>query len=267
MNLKKVLMPLLFMCIVSLILSACSNKRDFEYITDVIGYENIGMNADKIDVEFKNDSQEEFLFTIDDKLIVDEIVEIVLTTKLINRGNESIDFDKEIYIKIWTSEKAYRLNVCGIIFNKELYAFTTRDLENKVMSIIKEQNGFDITVSTQYESVNTWQKDKNYPNTRVIQSYEDYNIYRQFNKAVSINYEENFFKNYFLVLIELETTNGAQSYFVSKVILKNRQLIIYINQEYVPDVGGATVMGEYIAFVEIRKTISMSDKNIIVNLN
>lgn len=132
----------------------------------------------------------------------------------------------------------------------------------------ENDNNSYLHFATKSEAACFWQENKNYPNVNVIRSYDDFILYRQGNEFVSTEYEADFFNDCFLIVVELETTNSAQSYCIDKVIYENEQFIVYINNQNAPnDSGGSTVMGEYLVFIEISNTIYVLDSNITIENN
>lgn len=129
-----------------------------------------------------------------------------------------------------------------------------------------KDNGIGFTA--QYDSNCCWEQDKSYPELTVIRTYEDFISYRNENSLNSVEYQTDYFDGNFVVVIELATSNGAQSYIVNKAVLDDGQLTVHYAYKDPPqDVSGAAVMGEYFLFAGFSNDIAVSDDAVKITNN
>lgn len=126
-----------------LLFSSVGCSDEISSITDVEWYSDMRKQTDKIDVDFDNDTQEIFKFSITDEEEIGEIMEIIFSDTLLDLGKQLKPPGNNTYITIYQGEKAYILSVLYIEVGDKLYAFSTRALSNKIYALASAQGAFD----------------------------------------------------------------------------------------------------------------------------
>ncbi len=151
MKAKKLLIPLL-LCIALFAMVGCSNK--VEHITDITGYENMQPGGDKIEVNFENGKQYGFIFTIEDKTDIDEIVNMVLNTRLTNLGKNSPDVPGDnTHFTVYQCDNVYKIALSGVRSKDYRYAFSNDDLREKIRDVAVAKGAFDREVGVIYKVI------------------------------------------------------------------------------------------------------------------
>lgn len=148
---KKLLIPLLLLCIMLFTIAGCSDANSIEYITDLERFSDMQQTADSIDVKFDNHTGKPFKFTIEDENDIAEIMNIVLSDKLKNLGKELPPGDNT-FITIHQEEKAYSLSV-RINDEKDTYYAFSDKLQNKIIDLAIARGAYDTQVGVIYKVI------------------------------------------------------------------------------------------------------------------
>ncbi|MBQ7913856.1 MAG: hypothetical protein IJ308_09025, partial [Clostridia bacterium] len=106
-------------------------------ITDIERYADMKQEADKIEVEFDNNTGVPVLFTIEDQNEIQEIMQLIFDAELVDRGKEMYDGDNT-NIAIIQGDKEYRMSVRMNKENDRYYAFATDDLQVKIRTLASQ---------------------------------------------------------------------------------------------------------------------------------
>lgn len=206
MKVKKLLLPLLLFFIALFAMVGCTNTKTVEYITDIAGYENMESGGDKIEVSFENGKQFGFNFTIEDKAEIDEIVNLVLTTQLINLGNNSpVEPGDNTHFTVYQGENVYGIALSGVMSNDNRYAFSTNDLREKIRDIAETKGAFDTEVGVIYKVIDL----------QNIESVEEEKINVADKTAILALLENSYSDCEYFYLFDSE--NLAEQYFTSGI--------------------------------------------------
>lgn len=130
MHKLKVIILFLIFCIIVVFVAY---KNNISYITDIDKYRGLTQDVDKIEVLYDNNKNSPLDFTIEDPSELNEIMYLILNTKL-NKINGYIDGNNTI-LNIYQGSKIYRINVIRVGYNNNTYLFETTQLTEKITSI------------------------------------------------------------------------------------------------------------------------------------
>lgn len=138
-------------CLSLFAVAGCSDGISIIYITDIKDFSDIQSNTDKIEIDFDNHTGKPFKFTIDDKVTINQIMDIVLHDKLTNIGKEFPPGDNT-FMTVYQGENAYRLSVRVNGANGNYYAFSS-DLQSKIIDLAIAQGAYDTEVGIIYKII------------------------------------------------------------------------------------------------------------------
>ena len=127
---------------INTILNLNASKEKIGTITDFAKFYDMTRETNKIEVTFDNNSGEPFYFTIEDKEDIDEIMNIIFTDAFENMGEEVND-GSHSSIKIIQGQRTYVLSLSANKEGKYYYAFSTSDLQDKIIELAREAGAFD----------------------------------------------------------------------------------------------------------------------------
>jgi len=133
-------------CFIVFAFAGCSKTTEnVETITDIEFYADMQAGGDKIVVDYENGTREGFIFTIEDKADIDEIVNLVLTSRLTNVGNEPVAPGDNTHFTVYQGEKAYGIALSGVRSNNDRYIFSEIEaLGQKISAIAIEKGAHDV---------------------------------------------------------------------------------------------------------------------------
>lgn len=136
---------ILWLLIVALLFAmvGCSDTKTVEYITDIEGYETMQQGGDKIEVYFENGTRYGFPFTIEEQIDIDEIVNLLLSTRLEKLGDGPVAPGDNTHFTVYQGDKAYGIALSGVTSNGDRYGFTSNDLRKKISEIAAAKGAFD----------------------------------------------------------------------------------------------------------------------------
>lgn len=137
---KKVIL-FLSCCLLTCLLVAC--QKEINSITDFSQFSDMTQETDRVEVEFDNNSGVPFYFTIDNQEAVDEVMTIIFSATFIDRGEENLFAGDNTSIKIIQGEKEYNLHVRVNKDGKRYYAFSTGDLQNKIIELARQAGAYN----------------------------------------------------------------------------------------------------------------------------
>lgn len=138
LNAFRVFLPAL---IVAVCFAGCSER--INTITDIDLYSDMQAGGDKIEVCFENGTRYGFEFTVEDKNDIEDIVNTVITTPLINSGKQPAAPGDNTYFTVYQGKKAYIIHLSGVISNGNRYTFSTDGLRNKINAIAEANGAFE----------------------------------------------------------------------------------------------------------------------------
>lgn len=142
------------LCCAVFALAGCADKSDnIKTITDISFYSDMQAGGDKIDVHFENGTRYGFDFTIKDKTEIEEVVNSVLTTNLTNVGKEPVAPGDNTYFTVYQGTKAYGIALSGVEEGGNRYAFSERDLRDKISHFAEAAGAFDTEVGVIYKVI------------------------------------------------------------------------------------------------------------------
>ena len=112
------------------ILLSCKNK--INYITDIDSYSNLNNNCISIDVSYDVNENTPYLFTINDKDDLNEIMSLILNTKLIKGGNKD---GNHTTLKIYYDSFDVTINSQFVNYNDQIYYFENYNLYLKIQEL------------------------------------------------------------------------------------------------------------------------------------
>lgn len=130
MHKLKVIILFLIFCIIVVFVAY---KNNISYITDIDKYSGLTQDVDKIEVLYDNNENSSLDFTIEDSSELNEIMYLILNTKL-NKINGYIDGNNTI-LNIYQGSKVYRMNVRHVGYNNKTFIFENSLLNDKITSI------------------------------------------------------------------------------------------------------------------------------------
>ncbi len=132
-KIRKIIIILLLLCIVGV---WYLNKQNVGYIKDISKYEGLTQEVDKIEVRYDNDTGSYVGFIIDDKNELNEIMSIILNTKL--EKSEPWNGNNTVLI-IYKGLKTYSMNVVHVGTKNQWYEFETYELTDKITKIYESR--------------------------------------------------------------------------------------------------------------------------------
>ncbi len=132
-KIKKI--SLFLVCGIILILSSC--KKSINYITDIPEYKKLTKEVDKIEVQYDTNDGYTFDFTIDDQDELNEIMDLILNTKL---EKSTIMDGGHTVLYIYKDSKVYRVSVSSVGYKDLVYAFETSGLYYKIEEIYTKKS-------------------------------------------------------------------------------------------------------------------------------
>lgn len=143
-------------CIALFAFAGCTDKANqINSITDIEFYSDMHSGGDKIDVDFDNGKNYGYQFSIEDKSDINEIVDLVLTAKLTNVGNDNPAPMGNTSFTIRQGANSYGISLNGINFDNSRYELSTNGrLHEKITNIATEKGAFDIEVGVIFKVIN-----------------------------------------------------------------------------------------------------------------
>lgn len=130
MVISKIVILVLIFCIIVVFIAY---KNNISYITDIDKYRGLTQDVDKIEVSYDINENYSLDFTIDDPSELNEIMYLILNTKL-NKIDGYMDGSNTI-LYIYQGSKIYRINSRRVGYNNKTYLFETTLLYEKITNI------------------------------------------------------------------------------------------------------------------------------------
>lgn len=128
------------MCM-TFILFGCA--KEIKSITDFSDFSDMKQDGtDKIEVTFDNSSGTPFNFTVEEKEDIDVIMDIIFSSSFKNVGKEPYD-GGHTRIVIVQGENEYGMHVVSNKEGKNHYAFSTDELQNKIIKLAREAGAYE----------------------------------------------------------------------------------------------------------------------------
>lgn len=141
---KRIFLPLLLTIVCCLsVLGLVGCMPVISTITDIDRFSEMQQTADKIDVCFDNYTEDYFKFTIIDEENITEIMEILFTETLSDKGKQLPPHGLNTFIVIYQGESSYSVDVHQIYQNQKLYSFTTSRLADKINDLATELGAWE----------------------------------------------------------------------------------------------------------------------------
>ena len=241
-------------------LVGCDKDIVIECITDIDFYADMQEQADKIDVDFDNDTQEGFKFSITGESDIKEIMEIIFSDSLFDLGKQLKPPGSNTNITIYQGEKAYSLGVQYINSNGRLYSFSTRDLSNKIYDLATARGAFEdpykdyvssgLEAKTQTDRLlteggyhNKWHSDTE---LKLYTSYSEY-----MDLEIDLGYTEAYFE-FNSLLIFLRTGCSSDNLQFVEVLANDGKLYPVLERNYIgPNDPVTEDIIYYIFYVEV----------------
>ena len=129
-------------CVFLAAFAACSDK--ISSIRDIKNYSDMQNQADKIDVEFDNGTQDGYLFTITDEEEIAEIMSIIFNTPISYGGKRNeIPPMGNTFLTIYQGEKTYTLGHRFITEGENYYFFQTSELAEKLATLAMAYGAYE----------------------------------------------------------------------------------------------------------------------------
>lgn len=127
---SKIVILVLIFCIIVVFVAY---KNNISYITDIDKYSGLTQEVDKIEVSYDINENYSLDFTIDDPSELNEIMYLILNTKL-NKIDGYMDGSNTI-LYIYQGSNIYRINSRRVGYNNKTYLFETTLLYEKITNI------------------------------------------------------------------------------------------------------------------------------------
>ncbi len=138
--------------IVSVIITYTCTKP-VKYITEMDRFCNMRQTADSIDIEFDNHTGKPFEFTIEDESDINQIMGIIFTVELHDLKHDYLMGDNT-YITINQGGKSYSLSVRINSQDGHNYAFSTDELQSKIIDLAIKNGAYDVRIGIAYKVIN-----------------------------------------------------------------------------------------------------------------
>ena len=125
-----------------LLVSVVSCGKEITVITDFSKFADMKRETDRIEVTFDNHSGEPFYFTIEEQADIEEIMDIIFSSEFNNLGDEPFAGDNTS-LKIIQGEKEYGLHFRINKEGKNYYAFSSMELQNKIVELARAVGAYD----------------------------------------------------------------------------------------------------------------------------
>lgn len=153
---RKFFVPLLLSAAAcfAVVFAGCAGKTyKPEKITNMQYYAEMYAGGDKIDVCFDNGTKYGFNFTVEDKTVIEEIMNILLAAELTDCGNEPPAPLGNTHFTVYQGVKSYGISLSGIFLNGNRYEFSTRELRDKITAVAEAYGAFDTEVGVIYKVI------------------------------------------------------------------------------------------------------------------
>ena len=141
--------------IVLFVFAGCSDTANsINAIKDIELYSDMQAGGDKIDVDFDNGKKYGYRFSIEDKSDINEIVNLVLTAKLTNVGNDTPAPMGNTSLTIRQGANSYGISLNGITIDNNCYVLSTNGkLREIITAIATEKGAYDSEVGVIYKVI------------------------------------------------------------------------------------------------------------------
>ena len=109
-----------------------SCKNQINYITDIDSYSNLTKNCDSIRVSYDINESTPYIFTINDKNELDDIMELILSTKL-NSGE--VRDGNHTTLTIYYESFDVTINSSFVNYKNKVYYFENSNLYTKIQEL------------------------------------------------------------------------------------------------------------------------------------
>ncbi len=135
------------LAVIVLLFSFVGCGKQITKITNFERFSTMSKGADKIEVEFDNNTGVPFYFTITDRSEIDAIMDIVFSSAVEDAGKEPMAGDNTSFT-IFQGEKEYRMSFRVNKEGSKYYNFVTADLQDKIRELATNAGAYNSTTDS-----------------------------------------------------------------------------------------------------------------------